>query len=260
MKGLTHLKGGTVSICFTGELEGRVRFFKTLVGRRASETLKLEAELLQATTGERTSALLIQGTHGGRVQQWLQMAMLEASPEVSGSAVLEMVNSYETLLRGTQYEAVVPQERDIRVVLHEAKQAVCELSEMGLLSEEAVRRMSRCVDRVQESSVKWTRQLCHGDLGPANIMRDRYGLVPVDWEDAIWAFPQYDYLYWLTFMKNRPLLNRRVLGITPLGPEREVAVMAMIIVLKSAISVRNKSYLHNTTSINDRVLEVMRLV
>ena len=47
------------------------------------------------------------------------------------------------------------------------------------------------------------RCLCHGDLGPRNIMSQGGGPVAIDREDAFWGVEGYDYLLWLTFLREQ---------------------------------------------------------
>jgi len=90
-------------------------------------------------------------------------------------------------------------------------------------------------------------------------MEDPDGVVVVDWEDAIWAPSGYDYLYWVTFLTNRRWLVKEELNVTGLGLRTEIALMVMIVLLKSVIGVRSKASATYTIGINERLSEILNL-
>jgi 5-methylthioribose kinase len=102
--------------------------------------------------------------------------------------------------------------------------------------------------------------LCHGDLGPENIMcQSDARPVVIDWEDAFWGVEGYDYLYWLTFLRNRKYYTQDVLGRTSLGKEIEISILLLIVVLKSELSLRMDPKMTRQLSFEQRITEILAL-
>ena len=87
------------------------------------------------------------------------------------------------------------------------------------------------------------------------------GSIPIviDWEDAFLGFEGYDFLYWLTFFKNRKFYSRDMFDLTEFGCELGSAIMVLILVLKSELALSSGEYDVHSMSINDRLLEVINL-
>lgn len=257
---LRRCNGGTSGISFIGKLSGQTRFFKTYSIPSGRVSLAREELLLKATSGERTDAHSFVFKISQEERLWLNMKALQPSGALTPTAVLTLVAEQErSLNRLTDSCPLVHKHDDINYLVSEATLALSSLSELQLLSHEIQQKAQHYLEQLHLTFADWPRQLCHGDFGPENILSDAKGLVAIDWEDAIWGVQGYDYLYWLTFFDNRKWLSSKVLGQTSLGSSKEVAVMIMILLLKSALSVRNGSYLNNTISINQRLLEVLEL-
>lgn len=79
----------------------------------------------------------------------------------------------------------------------------------------------------------------------------------LDWEDAMMAYPQYDILYWLTFYSQRKYYSCHLLNDIGVEVSFGKNVMAMILLIKCYLSYRNKSFLNNKLSINDRINEII---
>lgn len=257
---LRRCNGGTSGISFIGKLSGQTRFFKTYSIPSGRVSLTREELFLKATSGERTDAHSFVVKTSQEERLWLNMKALQPSGALTPTAVLTLVAEQErSLNRLTNNCPLVHKHDDINYLVSEATLALSSLSELQLLSHDIQQKAQHYLKQLHLTFADWPRQLCHGDFGPENILSDAKGLVAIDWEDAIWGVQGYDYLYWLTFFDNRKWLSSKVLGQTSLGSTKEVAVMIMILLLKSALSIRNGSYLNNTISINQRLLEVLEL-
>ncbi|MCX6602156.1 MAG: phosphotransferase [Acidobacteria bacterium] len=251
--------GGTFSLCLTARWEGRARFFKTVFGDGAEASLSREVDFLRATTGKRTDASLFQCESAGCTDYWLVMNQLEPSTGLLPAQVRAVVAGYDQTFRATHLGSAIPGNCDISLLLAEAEHAVNELHEDQQLSREVSLLVHRCLAQLRKDEGQWSRSICHGDLGPANLMEDPDGVVVVDWEDAIWAPSGYDYLYWVTFLTNRRWLVKEELNVTGLGLRTEIALMVMIVLLKSVIGVRSKASATYTIGINERLSEILNL-
>lgn len=258
--GLRPAAGGTLSICFKGELNGRPRFFKTHAVHSGRGTLQREAAFLKAIAPDHVDPRLLHvgDEESGRI--WLHAKQLEACRQLTPSEVRDLIAGYEADLRKcSRLIDQVPRADNIHLLLLEAESAFVFMADKNLLSPLVRGVVRSSIDRVKLVCAGRPLQLCHGDLGPANIMTGGDTVVPLDWEDAFWGVAGYDYLYWLTFFSNRRWLSRDSLGHTPLESSDEIAVMVVILLLKSLISVRDGSYHHNTITIDQRLLEVINL-
>lgn len=256
---LCALAGGTLGICFIGELAGQRRFFKTHSVLAGRQTLKNEVAFLNATAGDRADACLINVGLDDEARTWLHMKVLRPCKELTPLAARELVAAYETTIQSFPLADLVPKTDDIGLLLSEAKAALALLGEQRLLSLDVQRQIQGCLEHLRSNYGAWPVQLCHGDLGPSNILTDGCGPIAIDWEDAFWGVAGYDYLYWLTFFHNRKWLSPEALGHTPLGHVNEVALMVAILLLKSQLSVRDGSYQRNKISFDQRLLEVINL-
>lgn len=251
--------GGTLGLCFTGELLGQKRFFKTYATPAGRSTLEREAGFLVATAGARVDAGLNSVTSGQETRTWLNMKVLQPGYPLHPEAVRDIVSCYERALSPIESEIAIPSSESFDLLLSEANAALATLSQERLISGRITEQVQNYLDLLLSSAPAWERQICHGDLSPANIRSDDMGPVVVDWEDAFWGVAGYDYLYWLTFFENRKWLLPEQLGHTCLGKKNEVAIMTAVILLKSILSVRNGSYRANAISFDQRLTEVIKL-
>jgi hypothetical protein len=256
---LRPLDGGTLSLCFVGELQGQTRFFKTHAVSAGRVTLQREAAILESTAEDRADVRLLKLQHGDQERIWLHMKSLRPCAALSPAMARDLVDSFEGPLAAIADYGLVPETDNIKLLLTEAETALEELSTQGLLSQVVQDKAQTCVARCNAHCADWSVQLCHGDLGPANIMTEGQDPLVVDWEDAFWGIPGYDYLYWLTFFNNRQWLLPEALGYTPIGRTNEVSLMVVILLLKSLLSVRNGSFRDNSVSLDARILEVLNL-
>lgn len=103
-----------------------------------------------------------------------------------------------------------------------------------------------------------TPAICHGDYGPRNIMAKDGVSVVIDWEDAFEGVAGYDFLYWLSFLENRKFYPA-ILGGTPYGGSVELAMLMLIVTLKSALSIRSGTHLTHRVPIEVRLREIVEL-
>ena len=260
LAGLRFVPGGTLGVCFKADLNGQPRFFKTHAIPSGRCTLQRESAFLKATAAKQTDPRLLHVADGGAERVWLHTRQLEPCRPLSPQEVLALIAGYETVLeRHPELASVVPASDSISQLLSEAESALDFMIRNSLLSPFVINAAHSKIDRLKLVCADLPLQLCHGDLGPANIMTGDGSLVALDWEDAFWGIAGYDYLYWLTFFGNRKWLSTDAFGHTTLDRSTEIGLMLIILLLKSWISVLNGSYLQNTLTIDNRLLEVINL-
>lgn len=257
--GLRPVAGGTLGICFQGELYGRPRFFKTHAMSAGSTALKREAVLLSAAGKDHVDPQIVDVPFAGGSRTWLHMKVLRPCNGLNPDEVRNMISHYELHLAKLTNTELTLTDDNIYLLLKEAEDALVFLAANSMISKSIERIAHQKIDGLQLSSGEWRLQLCHGDLGPANILLDENVPVVIDWEDAFWGIAGYDYLFWLTFFSNRKWLVPAALGHTPWGRSIEVAMMVAILLLKSRLSVQDGSYRRNIISFDQRLSEVIDL-
>ncbi|MGY3034687.1 hypothetical protein ACVIIV_003857 [Bradyrhizobium sp. USDA 4354] len=253
---VTPAPGGTLGACYDADVSGEKRFLKThLPGARAS--LAKEADILEQLYGnsivlDRFDIPLADGT----VRLCLMMPALAplAAPMPPADAAA-MARAYGDRLKDWQPDGLASLEH----YLASAAQALKILSERGLLEQAGAAETHRLIallgDRLPELPVA----LCHGDFGPKNIMLQGTTPRAIDWEDAFRGVAGYDYLYWLTFMENRPFLQTAAFGRTGLSPDVERAILVLVVLLKSYLAVLSGAYLTHAVSAQNRIAEILDL-
>lgn len=259
LTGLKPLEGGTLGVVFAGILDGSECCFKSNVAPLGVFTLQRECAFLQRTAGSRADARLITINESHEDRTWLQMKQLRSCSDLTPTTIRELAATYEAQLKREIDSHLVPLGDNIHLLLQNAEEAITFLSARCLISPNVKSEAEARISYLRSVSGEWDLQLCHGDLGPANILCDDIGPIAIDWEDAFWGIAGYDYLYWLTFFSNRRWLSPEVLGHTPWGRSSEVALMIMVLLLKCMLSVRDGSYHGNKISFDRRLMEVSDL-
>lgn len=260
LTGLSAVPGGTLGIGFKADLHGQPRFFKTHAVPSGRLSLQREAAFLKATAAAQADPRLVQVAEGTTHRAWMHTRLLDPCETLSSTEVRALIATYEAALQKyPELAGDVPASDSIHQLLSEAEAALAFMTAKHLLSP-AVTDAVRCgIDHLKVVCADLPLQLCHGDLGIANIMIAGNSPVALDWEDVFWGISGYDYLYWLTFFGNRKWLSRDALGHTSLTPSTEIALMLVILLLKSWMSVRDGSYLRNTMTFDQRLQEVIDL-
>ena len=260
LQSLTRIQDGTSSLCFIGTLEGKQRFLKTYTEASGRAYLLREYKMLDLVSPQ-IEPRLIEVDQSDVSQVWLQTRVLDSAIACTPQDVMNLIHTYRAQLDMCDATAIgFSAAHNINLLVSEADLALQELAQGNFLTTSTIQFVGSSIERLRilVQSDNW--EICHGDLGPKNILRDGAVTVAIDWEDALWSIPGYDYLYWLTFYENRKWLRSEYLNVTGLVPEDEVAVMIVILLLKSVLSVRNGSHIRNALSINDRMTEVFAIV
>lgn len=259
VKELRPVSGGTLGACFVGQLKGEWRVFKTHRLDGGNLALEREARILAALWGSRVDVRWARFGRGVGSRLWVHMKRLDSRRDLSASAVRQLALCASDSLTSSAASSLVPRSDDLAKIVAEAEPLLRLLEHKKLLSPRTRRLAAYHVDNVSARIATWPMVLCHGDLGPANILWDSEGPLAIDWEDACWGVKGYDYLYWLTFFVNRRWLVRESLGHTVLGIHDEISLMVVIMLLKCGLSVATGEYRIHSISCDQRLGEVLRL-
>lgn len=256
--GITRLEpvtGGTLGTVYAAVIDGRPRFLKTHAWTNGAGRLRQELEILSSLM--EVAPLWVE--EGGTRRLWLMMDHFSAPPHKVGiGAVLALISDYQRRLAATPPQLSIPLIDDLPLLVEEARDALAALAGLSLIGAQVRYRAGECLESLAIQIPRWPRRLCHGDLSPGNILWSGTGLVAVDWEDAVWGTDGYDYVYWLTFMQNTPLVNPGAFDRTPLGRELEIALAVMVILIKSRISQLSGSYVRDRVSFDQRLNGFLR--
>jgi hypothetical protein len=255
---VTPALGGTLGICFDAKISGERRFLKThLPGAKARASLAKEADVLLRLYGkaivlDRFEIALTDGT--ARLCLLMPTLAPLAAP-MQPEAAAAMAREWSEQFGDDRPEALVSFEQYLRC----AARALATLSDRDLLETGSAADVRRLIVQLEDRLTRLPRALSHGDFGPKNIMVRGAEPLAIDWEDAFWGIAGYDYLYWLTFMENRPFLQSAAFGRTGLEPDVERAILALVVLLKSYLAVCSGAYLNHAVSIQARIAEILEL-
>lgn len=255
---VTPVLGGTLGICFDAEIAGEKRFLKThLPGASARASLAREAEILARLYGGRIvlDRFEISFADGSRRLCLLMPALAPLAGPMQPAEAVAMANAYGERLGDWRPDNVPP----FAQYLSAAARALETLSDRDLLLPATTAETRRLVALLEDHFIALPKALCHGDFGPKNIMLAGTEPRVIDWEDAFLGIAGYDYLYWLTFMENRPFLQTAAFGRTGLPREMERAILALVVLLKSYLAVRSGAYLKHAVSAQARISEILEL-
>lgn len=258
---VTPVAAGTLGLCYQVEMFGKPRFLKThLPNAKARASLAKEADILARLYGsgfllDRFDMTAMDGTARLCV---LMPALQPLAAPMESEQVAAMTRDYRRRLEGYRPESLASS-WDFDQYLARAREALSTLSDRGLLEKASASDVGRLISYLEDGISGQPRVLCHGDFGPRNIMLSETRPLAIDWEDAFWGIAGYDYLYWLTFMENRPLLRTAAFGKTELEARTEHAILALVVVLKCYLAVRSGAYLAHSVPIQMRIDEIVDL-
>ncbi|MFK4506004.1 aminoglycoside phosphotransferase family protein [Bradyrhizobium daqingense] len=249
---------GTLGICFTADIIGEKRFMKThLPGAAARGSLAKEAEILFQLYGEtivldRFEIRLADETDRLCLMMPALAPLTGPMPSAVAAAMADALSERLNDLRPGRLAS-------FEHYLASAERALKMLSERGLLKRASAAEMQRLIALLGDRLPDLPSALCHGDFGPKNIMLQAGEPRVIDWEDAFNGIAGYDYLYWLTFMENRPFLQRDAFGRTNLSQDVERAILALVVLLKSYLAVLSGAHLKHALSAEARIAEILDL-
>lgn len=254
------VEGGTLGACFIVVRDAKEMFLKTHIDPQGARALSKEIGVLGSLYEGQLQIESFDCAINGNPHLWLMMDMLAHHPgEWSPVQVQALIRDFARALENSTAASFVPVADNFAALQTEGVQAQEYLAGLGLLSREVVVKLESLLTRLADVSKHLDAALCHGDLGPRNLMTSGDRVFAIDWEDAFWGIEGYDYLYWLTFMSNRKHYADGVLGKTPMDKDIEIAVMALIVLLKCYLSHRLGQHRDNQLSFDQRLGEIFTL-
>lgn len=254
--GATLAPGGTLGLCFDVDIAGKRQFLKShLPSDAARASLAHEADILLRLYGDtvvrkRFDVAMPDGT--SRLCLLMPVLAPLTTPMQPEDAAT-MARSWNGRLQGYRPDD------SLEEYMTCAARAVAALSGRNLLEDETTADLRLLLSRLEDRLAGLPRLLCHGDFGPKNVMMNGDERLAIDWEDAFLGVAGYDYLYWLTFMENRPFLQCAAFGRTGLEPDIERAILVLVVLLKSYLAVCSGAYLNHAVSAQTRIAEVLEL-
>lgn len=251
------MPGGTSGLCFRSELGGRRIFLKTHGQSPAARAgLAKEIGILSYLEGV---ALDVRSCTMEDGRLWLIMNELVPVELLDPGTIRQIVTANSRKLHDYTDKEAIPQEDNLARLLHEGDRAFALLRDQKMLGGELTDGLPAYLGLLRQALPHMPPQLCHGDLGPRNLMTDGRDLFAIDWEDAFWGVEGYDYLYWLTFFENRRYHGPAMFGHTPWDKTVEIAIVLLVILIKCALSLRNGKHAGNQLSFDQRLGEIVAL-
>lgn len=253
--------GGTLGVGFVATVAGRQQFLKTCASEEGRGNLEKEIRILSHLYGETLGIKRLEVAETcGPSRVWLLMDALRLhDAPLSPVNTLALIDGYRSRLASLQVGSLEPSDT-LGNLIDDAGRGLSNLVAAGQIGPSMYDTLHSRLSYLAREWRTFPSCVAHGDLGPRNIMTADGRSVVIDWEDAFLGIDGYDYLYWLTFFENRRHYDKYVLGRTPLGVEAEVAVLAMILILKSDLSLRANTHVGNQLSAEQRISEVLALV
>jgi hypothetical protein len=250
--------GGTLGTCYRALLLGRQVFLKTHSHPEGRLALLREARLLAFAYPGVLSIRSLELSAFNRA--WLVCDCLEESrlPR-SLACISELVGRYQHQLRVSRHLLVAESFTDFKELLNAGREALGILTARLLLRPELTRWLDKILDALHEHATHQPRILCHGDLGPRNILQAATKPVAIDWEDSFWGIQGYDELYWLSFMENMHLLRAGWNQVTALEPELEKGLLGVVVLLKSRLAIDSGAFRQHKVTGDRRLAEIAGL-
>lgn len=252
------VNGGTLGVGFIATIDGRERFLKTYASAYGKSNLEKEIRILSHLYGEALDIRRIEVREDeAQPRVWLVMDGLRpVDAPLQPRDTENLVEAYRSKLDALPADALDTADT-LGALIDDALRALSDLAMEDQIGSSMFHDLNARLTYLVREWRAFPPCNVHGDLGPRNIMADGDKLVVIDWEDAFRGVSGYDYLYWLTFFENRRYYSKEVLGRTPLGVEAEIALLAMILLLKSDLSLRANTIAGNQITVEQRIGEVL---
>lgn len=194
--------------------------------------------------------------------EWLalQTEWLEPTSQVTPSNIRSLQERQSRRLTDFSLPGVVSDDWDFCHLLGLAVTAAETLGTEQELKPVIVDSSLAHLQELQCEAVDFPLVLCHGDLGPGNILAKQGALVAIDWEDAFWGIPNFDYLYWLTFLENSHLISEANLEEGDLSLPSQLRIILAIVVLKSYLIRNTVPSSMRTIDFNSRVGSILKML
>lgn len=252
--------GGTLGIFFIAEINGNKKFVKThLNGEEYRNNLIKEINILSVVYGDKLKIDRKDIECQGRIQTFLIMDYLDKPSVLIDINVVENCIQYcnNKLANYSDNDRIINYTFDN--VIEEGKKSVKLLFEANKISDDVKKKCEDAINIIEGKKSYYKPIISHGDLSNVNVLEHNGELIVIDWEDALWAFDQYDFLYWLTFYSQRKYYSTNVFKSRNIDENWGKCVMVLIVLVKSALSYKRNSYLNNSISFEERLNEIFQI-
>lgn len=246
--------GGTLGIFFELYIGGKRKFAKThQQGSRYRENLEKEIKIMSVVYGDIMEIERIEIEVESEKFIFMVMDYLLPGMSIEPEEVLKCIEHYQQKL-GQKKVCV---KYTFGQVLKAGDNSLEILHNREFFTEEMYLRCKESLGRVAQKDISSFQEISHGDLSNVNIMFTQKGIpVVIDWEDSLTAFPEYDYLYWLTFFSQRKYYSSTLFERKGIDRTWGTDIMVLITIVKSYMSYRNEGYRNNKLSFEDRINEI----
>lgn len=246
--------GGTLGIFFELYIGGKRKFVKThQQGSRYRENLEKEIEIMSIVYGDIMEIEKIEIEVEGEKYFFMIMDYLLSGMVIEPKEVQKCIKHYQQKLE----RKTVKVKYTFEQVLKAGDESLEILYARKFFTEKLYLRCKESLQRIAQRNIGLFREISHGDLSNVNIMSTQKGVpVVIDWEDSLAAFPEYDYLYWLTFFSQRKYYSSTLFERNGIDKIWGTDIMVLITIVKSYMSYQNESYRNNKLSFEDRINEI----
>ncbi len=255
---LQAVGGGTSGFCYTARVAGRALFLKTHATAENAARLRQEATLLEILHGPEMGVRQLVTAPPAR--DWLVCDQLpELGAKLSPDDLAAVVADYQQRFGRAAGRVEALSLPDFEALLAAGSVALDQLARRSLLSRKLVGWMGESLAGLREAAPRSPRVICHGDLGPRNLLRLGARPVAIDWEDAFRGIQGFDQLYWLSFMENAPWMRAGWARLTALTPELERGLLGVIVLVKSHLAFASGTYRQHRVTFAARLEEIAGL-
>ena len=250
--------GGTLGIFFEAHINGNNKFIKThRNGIMYEENLIKEFQLLRYLNGDFMHVDTFSLNCSGIPKTFLIMDWLDLKKnEYDVAYIRKLIEEYQKNLNGA---VIKHMNYDLTDICKAAYESFALLEDKKLISYEISLQCEKSLKRFEHYANNCDRVICHGDCSNVNIVSKQHKTFLLDWEDALIGFRNYDLLYWLTFFGQRKYYSPNLLHELNIPEQSGRDTMAVILLVKSAISYMNETYKCNNLSMDERIGEVLQL-
>ncbi|MES2206956.1 MAG: aminoglycoside phosphotransferase family protein [Pseudomonadota bacterium] len=256
---IKRIQGGTLGLGFIARINGQPRFLKTHTFEPGRQTLKKEWSIFSCLYQSILHVEAIDIEYEDEIRFWLIMDSLSSIADLDTKQAYQLIKNHNHFLAKSLDLSVIPNKDNFELLIKEGQKALLNLTMNYLISNTVQQYTHAYLHHLKTQSSNFPPHLCHGDFSPSNVMLKNSIPILIDWEDAFWGIEDYDYLYWLTFIKNRQFLSSTALASTAWDKHTAIAIMVLIIIIKCEISFLSGSYINNKISFDKRIMEVINI-
>lgn len=251
--------GGTLGVFFEVYINGTRKFVKThQYGYEYKENLLHEIEIMTLLYGD-----IIEIERIDIELKKIQITFMVMDYLFPGKfpVSIEKIQEYITYFQQKLSPEKISAKYHFNQMINAGKESLETLFALGFFNKEFYLRCSESIQRIIYNPKSKMNVVCHGDLSNVNIMYTSNGNpVIIDWEDAIYAFPEYDYLYWLTFFSQRQYYSSDLFYNADIEQLWGIDIMVLITIIKCKMSYQNGSYRNNQIPFCERINEIYKIL